>query len=304
MAVSDTASADAAASARRSHTVAVGLIALAVACFAVLDMCAKLLVTTGYPAEQVVFARYASNALILLAFVNPITRPEAFISRKPVLQAVRGTLLVGSSLLNFIALKYLQLAETTAIMFASPFITAILAGVFFRQWLGPWRWVIIACGFLGVLVVVRPGFDGLHWAAGLSLVGAACYSVYNLMTRSLAAHDSSVTTITLGSFIGAAVALPLALAMGDLIWPRSTFDFMLMMATGAMGLVGHWFVVLAHRRARAQDIAPFSYTQIIWMILLGYLVFGETPGLFTLVGAGIVVASGLALLVMDRKGVR
>lgn len=305
MAVSDTPAADGGAAAlRAARWVAIGLIAAAVACFSVLDMCAKLLVTSGYPAEQVVFARYASNAAILLLFVNPWTVPRAFVSAKPFRQTIRAVLLVGSSLMNFVALKYLQLAEANAIMFATPFITAILAGVLFKQWIGPWRWLAIACGFVGVLVVVRPGLGGLHWAAGLCLVGACCYAVYNLMTRDLAAYDPSVTTITLGSLIGALVAVPLVLVAGQIVWPQSLTDWILMGATGAMGLLGHWFLILAHRRASAQDLAPFTYTQIVWMILIGFLVFGDIPGLFTLIGAGIVVASGLYLLILEQRGVR
>jgi drug/metabolite transporter (DMT)-like permease len=280
---------------------AIGMMCAAVACFAALDATAKYLVGNGYPAGQVVAARYISNLLLLLVVVNPWTVPGLFRTARPKLQLVRGVLLLGSTALNFVALRYLQLAETISIMFATPFITAVLAGLFLGQWLGPARWVAVAAGFLGVLVVTRPGFGGLHWAASLCFAGAICYAVYGLMTRQLAAHDSSLTTLAYGSLVGAACAAPLLAIPGGVVLPLTAYDALLMVALGGFGGIGHWFLILAHRRAPAQELSPFIYTQLVWMVGLGWLVFGDVPGAATLVGAAIVVASGLYLLALERR---
>jgi drug/metabolite transporter (DMT)-like permease len=273
----------------------------AVACFACLDASAKLLVGRGYAAEQVVFVRYAANLALLLAFVNPLTVPGVFRSARPGLQIARGVMIVVSSGTNFFALRYLQLAETVSIMFAAPFITALLAGLVLKQWLGPWHWAAIGLGFVGVLIVTRPGLGGLHWAAWLMVVGACAYAIYNLLTRAVAAHDSAATTITLGSLYGTLFSAPFALAPAAMRAPESMTDAALMLGTGAFGLVGHWLLVLAHRRASAQSLAPFVYTQLVWMILLGWTVFGDVPAPSTLLGAAVVVASGLWFLALERR---
>jgi drug/metabolite transporter (DMT)-like permease len=281
---------------------AIGLMCAAVALFACLDSTAKVLVTSGYPIGQVVAARYISNLLILLVFINPWTMPRAFVSARPGKQVFRGMLLLGSTALNFVAVRYLQLAETMSIMFATPFITAILAGVFLGQWLGRARWLAIVLGFVGVLIVLRPGTGGLHWAAFLSLAGACCYAVYGLMTRDLAAHDPPETTVTFGSVMGAALAAPLLFLPGGAVLPATILDGALMIGMGAFGLLGHWCLILAHRHASAQELSPFIYTQMVWMIALGWLLFSDVPNAFTLAGAGVVICSGLYLLTLERRG--
>jgi len=273
----------------------------AVALFACLDTCAKFLTQAGYPPGQVVCARYVVNLLLLLVVINPWTVPGVLASARPGVQVVRGLLLLGSTTLNFIGLQYLQLAETSAIMFATPVIVAVLAGLFLKQWIGPGRWAAIAAGFLGVLVVTRPGFDGLPPAAFLAVAGAFCYAIYNLLTRELAGLDRPETTILLGSACGAIASLVFLALPGGVVMPASLRDWGLMLGLGFFGLVGHWCLILAHRHVSAQDLSPYSYSQIVWMILFGHLVFADVPSLYTLIGAGIVIASGLALLVMDRR---
>jgi drug/metabolite transporter (DMT)-like permease len=286
----------------RTHLIAIGLMCAAVAAFACLDATAKHLGTVGYSTEQIVFVRYASNLTLLLLVVNPWTVPGVLRSERPMLQIGRAALLVGSTAMNFFALRYLQLAETVSIMFATPFITAILAGLVLRQWIGSARWVVIVIGFMGVLIVARPGSGALHWAAGLSFTGAICYAVYNLLTRHLAAHDPPTTTLMLGSLYGAVLTLPLVMIPNAAMLPATAFDALLLIATGAFGLVGHWLLILAHRHVAAEALSPFIYTQIVWMVLLGWIIFGDVPHTATLMGAGLVIASGLWLLALERKG--
>jgi drug/metabolite transporter (DMT)-like permease len=213
------------------------------------------------------------------------------------LQAGRSLLLLASTALNFIALQYLQLTETVSIMFATPLLVALLAGPLLGEWAGPRRLAAIGVGFLGVLVVTRPGF-GLHPAAFLSLTGAVCYALYSIATRVLAGSDSSATTMFYSGLAGVLLVAPVV----PWVWsvPASGLVWLMMIVLGAMGAFGHWLLILAHARAPAPVLAPFIYTQIIWMIALGFLVFGDLPDGWTLAGSAIVIASGLYLLYRER----
>jgi drug/metabolite transporter (DMT)-like permease len=183
-------------------------------------------------------------------------------------------------------------------MFLAPLVIALLAGPLMGEWVGPRRLAAIGVGFLGVLVMVRPGFGGMHWAAIFSFASVLCNAGYVLLTRALAAHDSSNTTMFYSGFAGVVLLTPLM----PFVWvqPQSALVWALMLLIGACGALGHWFFILAFRRAPAPVLAPFGYAQIVLMVLLGYLVFGDVPDGWTLVGASIVIASGLYLLHRER----
>lgn len=279
----------------------IALIMLAVLCFTFLDTTAKYLVRQGLPAIEVVWARYVGHAVVMLIFINPWTVKGLFVTRKPWLQIARSILLFLTTFANFVALKYLQLAETTSIVFSTPFLVAILAGVFFGQWIGRRQWFAIAGGFVGVLIVTRPGFGDVHWAVFLSLAGAVCYAFYNISTRVLAAFDPTTTTLAYSSVVGVLCLTPFM--PGTFVAPADVFTGLLLLSTGLWGLVGHWLLIAAHRHMAAQDLSPFTYTQIIWMVLSGWFVFGDIPGRYTLIGAFVVISSGLYLLWLERNKV-
>ena len=161
----------------------------AVACFAGLDGCAKWLNRSIDPL-MTTWARYMASVLVVSALINPWTVPGLFRTRRPWLQAGRSALVLVSTILNFIALQYLQLTETVSIMFATPFIVALLAGPMLGERAGPRRLAAIGVGFLGVLIITRPGLGGMHPAAFLCVIAAVCYALYGISTRVLAAHDS------------------------------------------------------------------------------------------------------------------
>jgi drug/metabolite transporter (DMT)-like permease len=281
----------------RPRLIAIGLMCTAVICFALLDTSAKWL-GTGMNPLQVVFARYAGSMILVLALFNPWSRPGVLRTKRPWLQWGRSLLLLGSTVLNFIALQYLQLAETISIMFATPLIVALVSGPLLGEWPGPRRLAAIGVGFLGVLVVTRPGFGGMHPAAFLSVIGCFCYAFYSLATRVLAAHDSSETTLIYSGAVGTLAMAPFL----PWVWttPQTPLPWLLMGVTGAMGGIGHWLLILAHRLAPATVLAPFIYSQLIWMVLLGWLVFGQLPDRWTFIGGAVVVASGLYLLYRER----
>jgi len=245
-----------------------------------------------------VWVRYIGSIVFVSLFVNPWTTPGVTRTRRPWLQAGRSVLLLGSTALNFIALQYLQLTESVSIMFATPLLVALLAGPMLGEWAGPRRLAAIAVGFVGVLVVTRPGLGGLHPAAFLSLGSAVCYALYSVTTRMLAGADSSATTMFYSGLAGVLLVTPLV----PFVWslPDAALGWTLMILLGACGAFGHWLLILAHARAPAPVLAPFIYTQIVWMIILGFLVFGDLPDGWTLAGSAIVIASGLYLLHRER----
>lgn len=284
-------------SASRERLIGIGLMCAALACFACLDALAKWLGTQMDP-MQVVWARYASAMVIMVVIFNPIRQPDILVTRKPVVQGVRSVLLLASTALNFFALQYLQLDQTVAIMFATPFLVAVLAGPALGEWIGPRRWAAVLVGFAGILVITRPWSGEMHWAMVLSLIGAGCYAVYGILTRLLAGHDSAGTT----SIYSLAAGVVVGTALVPLVWttPPSLAAVVGMIAIGAFGGFGHWMLIRAHEKAPAAILSPFIYTQMVWMVTLGWVFFSQTPDRNTLLGAGIVIASGLYLLYRER----
>lgn len=282
----------------RARFKGIALMCLALVCFCALDTTAKWL-NHHIPTLEVLWARYASHFALSLVFVNPWTTPGLLSTQRPGLQIFRSIVLVASSIFNFTALRYLQLDQTSAIMFTTPLFVALAAGPMLGEWIGPRRWAAILFGFAGVLLVTRPGAGGIHPAAILSLLGAICYALYNITTRILASYDSTSTTV----FYSALVGLVISSVPMPWIWtmPVEPLVISAMIWTGALGWIGHLFLIMAHRRAPAAILAPFIYTQIVWMIIAGYLVFGDVPNHWTLAGVAVVVGAGLYLLYRERQ---
>jgi drug/metabolite transporter (DMT)-like permease len=283
---------------RRQRLTGVALMCGAVATFSCLDTTGKYLIHYMDPL-QVVWARYFGAFVLARIFLNPVTRPGMMVTRRPWLQIGRSGLLLLSTALNFFALRFLQLDEALAILFSTPFLVAVLCGPLLGEWVGWRRWVAIGIGFLGVLLVARPGLGGMHPAALLSCGSAVCYSLYSISTRLLARSDSSETTLFYSNLVGALAMLPVV----PFVWttPRGWFVIGLMVVIGAFGSFGHYLLIRGHRLAPASVLAPFIYTQLVWTTALGFLVFGDVPHRWTIIGGLIVVGSGLYLLYRERK---
>jgi drug/metabolite transporter (DMT)-like permease len=295
--ISDTAAIAAReAAARRSGLIGIALICGAVGTFACLDTTAKYL-GREIAVMQVVWARYTFAFLLTLLISNPLSRPGLLRTGRPILQIGRGTLLLGSTMLNFFALRYLRLDQALAIAFSTPFLVAALSGPALGEWVGPRRWAAIAVGMFGVLVVTRPGFGEFHPAVLLAVLSTFCYAFYFLSTRVLARTDSNDTTLFYSNGVGAVLMLPVI----PFVWtPPTLFQFTLMVFAGALASVGHYLLIVAHRHAPPSLLSPFIYTQLVWVVVLGYVVFGDIPDGWTLLGAAIVIGSGLYILHRER----
>jgi len=217
---------------RRQRMTGIALMCGAVASFALLDTTAKYL-NLHMDTLQVVWARYTGAFLFPFIVSNPWTRPGLMVTTRPVLQLFRSLLLLGSTICNFVALRYLQLDETVAIQFSAPFFVAALSGPILGEWVRWRRWAAICVGFVGVLVVTRPGAGGIHWAASLSLLATASYAIFAIITRILARTDSNETTLFYSNLVGVVVMLPIVL----FVWvtPTDPLVVALMVVTGAIG---------------------------------------------------------------------
>ena len=275
----------------------IGLMCIAVMSFAFTDAIAKWL-SLQINVMVVVWARYVVHFVVSLIIFNPWTVPGLLRTRRPGLQLIRSGLLFACTALNFAALQFLQLDQTVSIMFSAPFFVALFAGPMLGEWVGARRWAAIMVGFAGILLVAKPGAGGIHPAALLSVGAAICYALYGIITRMLASVDPSPTTLFYSSLVGSVVAsLPL-----PFVWetPTSPAIYGGMLALGMVAGGGHFLLIMAHARAPAATLAPFIYAQILAMVALGWLVFGDVPSLWTICGAAIVVSSGIYLLFRER----
>jgi drug/metabolite transporter (DMT)-like permease len=265
--------------------------------FTFLDTAAKLL-AEEMNSLQIVWARFIGHAVLVVVVLMPSKGTRVFASSNLRLQIIRSIFLFISTIFNFFALRYLQLATTSSIMFTVPLLVAALSVPLLGEHVGWRRWTAIAVGFAGVLIIVRPGGAELHWAVGLSLCNVVAVALYQITTRKLAARDHSDTTSLYSPMVGAIILLPLL----PYVWeaPSGPLAWLLLCSMGVFGGIGHWLLIIAHRYAPASLLAPFSYTSILWMTTSGYLVFGHLPDGWTVVGAAVVIASGLYVFHRER----
>ncbi len=276
-----------------------GLLCLfgALACFAWMDASAKWL-SRELPPLTISGARYGLALIFVLAFLRPWSRRTLWHTAHPGRQFLRGVFLVGMTLGAFTALRQLPLSQVTAICFAAPLLTALLAGPVLGEKIGPRRLIAVGVGFAGVLVITRPWGSDWSLATGLAVAAALSNACYFLTTRLLAQTDAPETTMLYTSLVGAAVVTPPALWEWET--PLRPAVAAVLVILGACGALGHWLLILAHRHTPASALAPFFYTQILGSLGFGYVVFAEIPDRWTLLGAAIVIGSGLYLLAREK----
>jgi len=280
--------------ARHDSATAIALMCGAVTLFAVLDATAKYLAgKIGVPVVQVIWMRFFIHAVLSILILAPLLGKSGFVSTKPGHQVLRSILLASTTAFNFAALKYLQLDQTVTIFFLAPLLVAALAGPVLGEWVGWRRLLAILTGFLGVVFVTKPGFGGIHWAVLFSFGATITYALYGIHTRYMSGHDRSEVNLFYTAIAGAVLGAPFGIAVWQ--WPQDILTWGLFAWTGITGLAGHWLLVLAYKRAPAPVVTPFVYVGLIPMIFLGYAMFGDVPDIWTLLGGGIVIGSGLYL---------
>ncbi|QHE84908.1 DMT family transporter [Hydrogenophaga sp. BPS33] len=267
----------------------IGFLVVATACFAVLDTTVKY-VGAFVPVLLAVWFRYAFHAVVVTAIMLPLRGRSLVRTAHPRFQLLRGLLLLTVSALSFVALQYMPVGEFTAIVMITPLVVTLLAALFLRERVTALRWVLVAGGFTGALMVVRPGGDLIGWASLLPLVMVFTYAWFQILTSKMARTEDPMTMHFYTGWVGA-LAASLVL---PLVWQSSpdATTFALLCLVGCMGTVGHFLLILAFARTPASTLTPYLYGQIGFAMFCGWLVFGHVPGQLELLGIALIVLCG------------
>lgn len=266
----------------------------AYAFFSIIDTSVKWLVLAGLPAFQLAFMRYAPHFIISTVLVlRQGVSWSSFQTDHLGLVLARGFLLASATLFNFITLNYLSLTVTGSIMFSAPIIVCALSWPLLGERVGPWRWFAIILGFMGVLVVIRPFDAAFHWIALLNVYNAFSLALYSIITRKIA---GVVAAETMQFYMGAFGALTLA-PFAWWVWvpPADGLEWGLLICLGIAGWAGHEIFSRAHSYAPANTLMPYTYSFLLYLAVASYVVFDDVPDRWTLLGASIIVVSGLII---------
>ena len=286
----------------RTATAAVLLMLAANFFFAVVDSSSKWLLTLGYAALQLAFFRYLSQLAITTALV--VRKPQALAGLQPnlVKLILRASLLVVSTILNFVALQYLSLSVTSAIMFLAPVLVCALSWPLLGERVGPVRWSAVLIGFAGVLTVIRPLDADLNFAAFLMLGAAVGLALYSIMTRKMAGDIPPLAMQFVLGLTGTLALLPFAVAFWT--WPETPGQLLLMLSLGCFAWFGHEMLIKAHHMAEANYLSPYAYSYLIYMTAAGYLLFNDIPDIWTVLGAAMIAAAGLLIWWREMRQAR
>lgn len=264
------------------------------------DAVAKLL-TDRYAPIQIVFLRNLIAVPIITAVVLTVFGSENLRTRHLRLHAVRGALMVMGAWLYFTALIYLPLAEATALVFSAPIFITALSVPLLGEHVGWRRWGAVLLGFVGVLVIVRPGSAAFQLAALLPVATALCYAIFMITARWIDRAERLWTMMLFAMLFPMIYAAPFAVANWT---PVQTGDIALFIAIAVFGSLGLALIGQAFRMAPAAIVAPFDYSALIWATGLGWLIWGEVPMIWTILGAAIIVASGIIIILREAKQAR
>ena len=286
-----------------THLTAIGFQCLSVALIAVVDTAAKYLTDDLHPV-QIVWGYTTAIFLHIALYAawrgarGPVPFRALVHTRRPVLQLVRAGLLVITVCLLFAGFVWLPIAEATVLNFMAPIFVALLSAPLLGERVDTHRWLAVAAGFAGVLVIIRPGSEIAHFGALFPLGSALSFAGFQLLTRIVSRTDSTLTTVF---HTGAGTCL-WASAIVPFVWlPMSGRHWLGFLALGTLGTCAHFCLVRAFTLAPAALVSPFNYTKLLWVTILGFLVFGDLPGTNTLAGSALIVAGGLYMVHRERR---
>jgi len=262
-----------------------------------MDGCAKLL-SQRLSVFEITWARYTIHWVLLLPLLIARHGWSAFRPALLGMQLARSTTLLVGTVLFFFGLSYMPVADTLALFFVSPLVATALSPWILGEKVGPRRYAAVLIGFIGALVIFRPGIEVFRWPALFPFASGFCYAFYALWTRQLAGSAAPLITAGFTALVGALATSVTA----PLFWVMPTAgEAGLMLAIGLIAAVGHYLLIRAYERAPASLLAPFGYFEIIMAVVVGYVLFGDFPDLWTWVGIAVLVASGLYISLRERK---
>ena len=280
-------------------SLAVALVLGAFFFFIMIDTSAKWMVGAGLPALQVVFIRYAGHFTATVVFLLPKEGRDIYRSNAPIIQVFRSLLLVVSTMLNFLALKYLPLTVTTAVFFTTPIVVVLLSIPMLGEKVGLKRFLAVLVGFGGVLIVVRPLGASFHWSMLCSLGALMAASVYFVLTRMIAGRDNNPTGQFFTSGIPTMILLPFVISTWT--WPQDGWSWVAACLIGVFGFMGHSMITIGHRFAEASTLAPAVYVQVIYVSLISWLIFNQPPDGWTMLGTAVIIGSGVFIWWRERQ---
>ena len=273
----------------------IGWMLIAMLLAVIMDVIAKHLMES-HSVAQVIWARYAFH-LAALGLIFGRRYRAALRTPRPALQTARSVILVVSTALIFTGLQLIALADVYAVLAIAPLLITALSGPVLGERVGPRRWAGVVAGFVGALIIIRPGSGAMHVAALVPLAAAAMIAVFQLITRLVSHTDPPMTTVAHTPIVGAVAASCVA----PFFWTApDPLSWGLMAAMGGIGAAFQICIVRAYAQAPASAIAPYNFSNLVWAALFGFLVFAEVPDPWTVVGAGVITASGLYVFRRER----
>tara|TARA_A100001037_G_scaffold294722_1_gene312865 strand:- start:210 stop:1112 length:903 start_codon:yes stop_codon:yes gene_type:complete len=272
------------------------MMCFAVLCFSTMNAFVKELRIQELPLMEIIWGRYFFHTVIVLA-IFPRRIPTLLSGSDKRLQMVRSSLVLLATACMFTAVGLMPLADAVAITFIAPLLITALSVPLLGERVDLRRWIAVIVGFVGMIVIVRPG-GGLFQLTALLPIGVTIfYALYQIITRLISHRTDPINTVFYTAIVGGVVMT----AIVPFFWQTPTpSQWAMLIAAGLLGGLGHWAIIIAYRRAEAPLVAPFAYSELIWATLLGLTLFGDFPDLWTLVGACIIAASGIYILQRER----
>lgn len=265
-----------------------------------MDGIAKYL-SSDIPVLQIVWARYFFTVVITLTFMLSFFRKQLVWTSKPKLQITRGLILVVANILFFYSISIISLSKALTLAFVAPLIVTALSPFFLRELVGYRRWSAVVIGFLGSLIVIRPGFLEFNIATLAALGTGFFYGIYIIVTRKLHTADTPLLTLLITGVVGAII---ISVYM-PFVWVAPTSNqWFLMAGIGLCASVGHFFLILSLKYADASKLAPFSYFEIVTNMLIGFYFFGDFPDKYTFLGLFIIVSSGIYIFIRESNVIK
>ena len=263
----------------------------------VMDGLAKYL-SVDLPVLQIVWARYFFTVVITLSFIIIFFRKQLVWTSKPKLQLFRGLILLCANMLFFYAISIISLTKALTLAFVAPLIVTALSPFILGEIVGYRRWLAVIIGFIGSLIVIRPGLIEFNLATLAALGTGFFYGIYFIITRKLHTADSPLLTLLIAGVIGAIILS--AYMPFSWIEPNPN-QWLFMFCIGLCASVGHFFLILSLKYADASKLAPFSYFEIVTNVIIGYYFFSDFPDIWTWVGLLIIINSGFYIFIRERR---
>ena len=277
--------------------IGIGLMLGAMAVLPLLDVIAKFLGQQGMPVMQIVWARLFFGAWMTLPFALKLAGVRGLVPNMPLMHGVRACFMVAATAFFFWALHYLPIADTLAIFFVQPLVLTLLSPIVLGEHVGLRRWVAVLIGFIGTLIIIRPGFQELNPGVFMALASGTCLAIYLLLTRKIAGSAPAMVTTFYTTLSGAILTSVIVL----FVWvPPTPAQWGLFVLLSLIANGGHYLIVKSYDHAEASLLAPLAYTEMVIATFAGWYFFGDFPDLWTFVGVAILIACAIYISWRER----